>query len=178
MVVTGDKDALQLITDKTKVKLVTTAMGSSMSRDMTPESFFAEYGFEPIHMIDLKALMGDNSDHLIGVPGVCEKTAKDLIGKYRSIEAIYEKLPEIDAKPGVIKKLTEENIPYGKHCATRLEPNDYDKYDYFICMEERNISNTLRIFGTDPDNKIFKLLSKDIADPWYTGNFNDTIQYH
>ena len=107
VVVTGDKDALQLITHKTKVKLVTTAMGSSISRDMTPETFFAEYGFEPIHMIDLKALMGDNSDHLIGVPGVGEKTAKDLVCKYRSIETIYEKLPEIDAKPGVIKKLTE-----------------------------------------------------------------------
>ena len=107
VVVTGDKDALQLITHKTKVKLVTTAMGSSISRDMTPETFFAEYGFEPIHMIDLKALMGDNSDHLIGVPGVGEKTAKDLVCKYRSIETIYEKLPEIDAKPGVIKKLAE-----------------------------------------------------------------------
>ena len=105
VIVTGDKDSLQLITDHTKVKLVTTSMGNSASRDMTPETFFAEYGFEPIHMIDLKALMGDNSDHLAGVPGVGEKTAMDLIQKYRTINAIYEKLPDIEAKPGVIKKL-------------------------------------------------------------------------
>ena len=105
VIVTGDKDSLQLITEHTKVKLVTTSMGSSTSRDMTPDTFFAEYGFEPIHMIDLKALMGDASDHLPGVPGVGEKTAMALIQKYRSIDAIYEKLPDIEAKPGVIKKL-------------------------------------------------------------------------
>ena len=105
VIVTGDKDSLQLITEHTKVKLVTTSMGSSTSRDMTPESFFAEYGFEPIHMIDLKALMGDASDHLTGVPGIGEKTALDLIRKYRTIDAIYEKLPDIDARSAVIKKL-------------------------------------------------------------------------
>ena len=84
---------------------MTSSMGSSTTRDMTPETFFEQYGFEPIHMIDLKALMGDNSDHLIGVPGVGEKTAMALIQKYRTIDAIYTQMPEIDAKPGVIKKL-------------------------------------------------------------------------
>ncbi len=105
VIVTGDKDSLQLITEHTKVKLVTSSMGNSTTRDMTPETFFEQYGFEPIHMIDLKALMGDNSDHLIGVPGVGEKTAMALIQKYRSIDAIYAQMPEIEAKPGVIKKL-------------------------------------------------------------------------
>ena len=105
VIVTGDKDSLQLIDAHTKVKLVTTRMGSSTTRDMTPESFFEEYGFEPIHMIDLKALMGDASDHLTGVPGVGEKTALDLIRKYRSIDEIYRRLPELDAKPGVLRKL-------------------------------------------------------------------------
>lgn len=80
-----------------------------------------------------------------------------------------------DIYPPAKRKLEEENIPYSKHSATRLEPDDYTKYDYFICMEERNISNTLRIFGSDPNDKITKLLNKDIADPWYTGNFNDTF---
>ena len=80
-----------------------------------------------------------------------------------------------DIYPPAKRKLEEENIPYSNHSATRLEPDDYTKYDYFICMEERNISNTLRIFGSDPNNKITKLLNKDIADPWYTGNFNDTF---
>lgn len=107
VVVTGDKDSLQLITDHTKVKLVSTRMGQTTTKDMTPAAFREQYGFDPIHMIDLKALMGDSSDNIPGVPGVGEKTAMDLIQKYGSIDAIYEKLPDIDAKPAAVKKLTE-----------------------------------------------------------------------
>ena len=107
VVVTGDKDSLQLITDHTKVKLVSTRMGQTTTKDMTPASFREQYGFDPVHMIDLKALMGDPSDNITGVPGVGEKTAMALIQEYQSIDAIYEKLPDIHAKPAVIRKLTE-----------------------------------------------------------------------
>ena len=103
--VTGDKDSLQLITDHTMVKLVSTRMGQTTTKDMTPEAFTADYGFAPIHMVDLKALMGDASDNIPGVPGVGEKTAMALVQKYESVAAIYAALPDIDAKPGVIKKL-------------------------------------------------------------------------
>ena len=106
VVVTGDKDSLQLITEHTKVKLVSTRMGQTATKDMTPEAFREQYGFAPIHMIDLKALMGDTSDNIPGVPGIGEKTAMDLIQKYGSVDTIYEKLPEIDAKPAAVKKLT------------------------------------------------------------------------
>ena len=61
-----------------------------------------------------------------------------------------------DIYPSAKRKLEEENIPYDNHSATRLEPDDYQKYDYFICMEERNITNSLRIFESDPNNKIIK----------------------
>ena len=107
VVVTGDKDSLQLITDHTKVKLVSTRMGHTTTKDMTPETFRDQYGFDPIHMIDLKALMGDSSDNIPGVPGIGEKTAMDLIQKYGSIDTLYGKLPDIDAKPAAIRKLTE-----------------------------------------------------------------------
>jgi DNA polymerase-1 len=107
VVVTGDKDSLQLVTDHTKVKLVSTRMGQTTTKDMTPGSFFEEYGFEPIHMIDLKALMGDSSDNIPGVPGVGEKTAMALVQEYRTIDAIYADLSTLHAKPGVIKKLSE-----------------------------------------------------------------------
>ena len=107
VVVTGDKDSLQLITDHTKVKLVSTRMGQTTTKDMTPETFRDQYGFDPIHMIDLKALMGDSSDNIPGVPGIGEKTAMDLIQKYGSIDTLYGKLPDIDAKPAAIRKLTE-----------------------------------------------------------------------
>ena len=105
--VTGDKDSLQLITDHTRVKLVSTRMGQTTTKDMTPETFRAAYGFEPIHMIDLKALMGDSSDNIPGVPGVGEKTAMALVQEYGSIEEIYRLLPDIHAKPAAIRKLTE-----------------------------------------------------------------------
>ncbi|MGM9662848.1 MAG: DNA polymerase, partial [Oscillospiraceae bacterium] len=105
--VTGDKDSLQLITEKTRVKLVSTRMGQTTTKDMTEESFRAEYGFDPIHMIDLKALMGDSSDNIPGVPGIGEKTAMALIQKYGSIDKLYAAMPEVEAKPAALRKLAE-----------------------------------------------------------------------
>lgn len=122
VVATGDKDSLQLVTEHTTVKLISTRMGQTTTKDMTPESFQDAYGFEPIHIIDLKALMGDASDNIPGVPGIGEKTAMALIQKYRSIDEIYRLLPDIDAKPGVIKKLTEgeESAQQSYHLAMIL----------------------------------------------------------
>ncbi len=107
VVVTGDKDSLQLITDRTKVKLVSTRMGQTTTKDMTPETFREQYGFDPIHMIDLKALMGDSSDNIPGVAGIGEKTAMALIQKYSSIDTLYARMPDIEAKPAALKKLQE-----------------------------------------------------------------------
>lgn len=77
---------------------------------------------------------------------------------------------------GAKEILSKNNISYTNHIAIRLEKDDYDKYDYFICMDDSNIINTLRIFKNDPDNKIVKLLSNDVKDPWYTGNFIETYK--
>ena len=86
---------------------MSTRMGQTTTKDMTEETFREQYGFAPIHMIDLKALMGDASDNIPGVPGVGEKTAMALVQQYHSLAELYRLLPEIDAKPGVIKKLQE-----------------------------------------------------------------------
>ncbi len=107
VVVTGDKDSLQLVSDTVRVKLVSTRMGQTTTREMTPETFREAYGFEPVRMIDLKALMGDASDNIPGVPGIGEKTAMDLIQRYGTVEAIYTELDALDVKPGVRKKLAE-----------------------------------------------------------------------
>ena len=107
VVVTGDKDSLQLVTDRTKVKLVSTRMGQTTTKDMTPETFRETYGFEPIHIIDLKALMGDASDNIPGVKGVGEKTAMALVQKYQTVDALYAAMPDIEAKPAAIRKLAE-----------------------------------------------------------------------
>lgn len=112
ILVTGDRDSLQLITDTTRVKLITSSQGKSVTKEMTRETFRAEYGFEPIHMIDLKALMGDSSDNIPGVAGIGAMTAKALIQMYGSIDQLYAHMPDIcsapnkPAKPNVIKKLS------------------------------------------------------------------------
>ena len=106
-VVTGDKDSLQLITDSTHVFNVKTRMGQTDTIEYTPERFREEYGFAPIRMIDLKALMGDRSDNIPGVPGIGEKTAKDLLVRFGTVADIYRDLDALDIKPGVRKKLTE-----------------------------------------------------------------------
>ena len=106
-VVTGDKDSLQLITDSTHVFNVKTRMGQTDTIEYTPERFREEYGFDPIRMIDLKALMGDSSDNIPGVPGIGEKTAKDLLVRFGTVADIYRDLDALDIKPGVHKKLTE-----------------------------------------------------------------------
>ena len=107
VVVTGDKDSLQLITDSTTVKLVSTRMGRTTTRNMTPEVFREEYGFDPVHIIDLKALMGDTSDNIPGVKGIGEKTAMALLAQYPSIDQLYAHLDTVEVKPAARKKLVE-----------------------------------------------------------------------
>lgn len=151
VIVTGDKDSLQLITDRTKVKLVSTRMGQTTTKDMTPETFREQYGFDPIHMIDLKALMGDTSDNIPGVPGVGEKTAMALVQEYGTIDEIYRLLPDLYAKPAAIRKLTEgeESARHSYWLATIVTdaPLDFDPaenlrrpfrpelYDLFLRLE-------------------------------------------
>ena len=104
-IVTGDKDSLQLVTDQTTVCLVKSRMGQTETILYTPERFGEEYGFAPKRMVDLKALMGDSSDNIPGVPGIGEKTALDLLHRFGSLDAIYADLEALDIKEGVRKKL-------------------------------------------------------------------------
>lgn len=106
VIVTGDRDDLQLVNEKTVCKLTTTSFGKSISTAYTKPVFEEEYGFSPEKMIDLKALWGDASDNIPGVAGVGEKTAKDLIQRFGTIEEIYENLEKLDIKPGVRDKLS------------------------------------------------------------------------
>jgi len=105
VIVTGDKDSLQLISDSTKVCNVKSRMGQTETVLYTPQRFFEEYGFEPKHMIDLKALMGDSSDNIPGVAGIGEKTAMSLVQRFKSIDRIYDEIDSEDIKEAVRKKL-------------------------------------------------------------------------
>ena len=80
---------------------------------------------------------------------------------------------------GTVRKLREEGIPVIPHRAVQMTKKDYEAYDYLIGMDDWNIRNMQRITGGDPEQKICKLLEfagsrRDIADPWYTGNFDVT----
>ena len=79
-----------------------------------------------------------------------------------------------DIYPPAKDKLREKKIPFDRHYAKRVEKDDLEKFDYFICMEDNNISNLQRIIGNS--DKIIKLLDRDISDPWYTGEFEKTYQ--
>ena len=119
-ILTGDKDDLQLATDKVKINLVITRMGKTETTLMGKDEVLEKYGVTPKEFIDVKGLMGDTSDNIPGVKGIGEKTAFSLIEKYKSIENIYDNLDEIEATPSVKKKLSEgrEDALFSKKLAT------------------------------------------------------------
>ena len=100
-VLSGDRDLLQLISPCVTVLLATTGDTVRYDRD----AFFAKYGIEPEEFVDLKALMGDSSDHIYGVPGVGEKTALKLIKDFHSIDGVYENLADASITKGLRAKL-------------------------------------------------------------------------
>ena len=104
-IATGDRDSLQLIGARTTVLLASSKMGRSETV-VCDEAYFQEkYGTTPMHLVDIKALMGDSSDNIPGVAGIGEKTALKLIGQYGDIETIYADLEHIDATKSVKAKL-------------------------------------------------------------------------
>ncbi|MGM9616193.1 DNA polymerase I [Butyricicoccus sp.] len=108
LIVTGDKDSLQLIGGGTSVLLAVTRRGQTTTTEYTTEVFREQYGFDPIHMIDLKALMGDTSDNIPGVSGIGEKTAMGLIQKFGSVQAVYDNIDDPFIKKGQRSKLLED----------------------------------------------------------------------
>jgi len=107
LILTGDKDDLQLASELTKVKLVVTRMGATTTTVLGSGEVYEKYAVTPSEFIDVKALMGDASDNIPGVKGIGEKTAFSLIEQYKSLDNIYNSLEDIEATPSVKKKLEE-----------------------------------------------------------------------
>ena len=103
VIVTGDRDSLQLIGEHVCVKLLSSRQGQTITTRYDEALFTQEYGFAPIRLIDLKALMGDSSDNIPGVAGVGPKTASTLLQTYGTLDGVYEGLPQI--KESVRRKL-------------------------------------------------------------------------
>ena len=105
VIATGDRDSLQLVSDQTTVRLVTTKFGASQSTLYTAEKIREEYGVSPRQLIDIKAIQGDSSDNIPGVPGIGPKGAGELIQQYGSLENVYAHLEDETMKPALAKKL-------------------------------------------------------------------------
>ena len=124
---------------------------------------------------------------------ICRSTMAESVMTYLVKEAGLDSCIEINSAAtsreeignlphyGTVNKLREKRIPVIPHRAAQMTRGDYDYYDYLIGMDSANIRNMIRIAGGDTDNKIYKLLpiagiSRDVADPWYTGNFEETYE--
>ena len=119
---------------------------------------------------------------------MAEFILKDLVQKKNKQEefyissaatSYYNELEKEEMYGDAKQILKEMNIPYEKHIAKQIKKEDYEKYDYILAMEEKNIKDILKIVGPDKQNKIYKLLdftpkTGNIADPWYTGDFHTT----
>ncbi len=101
VIITGDRDAYQLVDEHTDVYITKT--GVSDLYKLNKDNFCAEIGYEPARVIDMKALMGDSSDNIPGVPGIGEKTAFRLVTAYGALDSIYEHIGELE--PSIRKKL-------------------------------------------------------------------------
>ncbi len=136
VIATGDRDSLQLVSDKTSVHLCT----NKQDILYTPEKITEEYGVTPKELIEIKAIQGDISDNIPGVAGIGPKGAGELIRKYHSVEYIYEHIDELDIKDGVRNKLknSKENAllsrMLGEICKT--VPIDTDPKNYIVKMED------------------------------------------
>ena len=148
VIVTGDRDSLQLIDRNVHVKLVISKPGQTTATLYTEELFREEYGFEPKKLIDLKALMGDSSDNIPGVAGVGPKTAKELLAKFGSLDGVYENIDDASIRPKLREKLVndKENAYLSYDLATiRPEaPIDFEPKDAIV--QPYNRSELYKLF--------------------------------
>ena len=123
---------------------------------------------------------------------ICRSTMAQFVMEYMVDQAGLKDIFYIDSAatsreeigngphPGTVRKMREMGIPMRSHRAVQLRRDDYDKYDYIIGMDRWNIKNIMNIIGDDPEGKVSSLLDytdrkgQEIADPWYTGNFEET----
>ncbi len=176
-IISSDKDLLQLISDEVVVKL----LKSNDSILMDKNEFFQTYQTEPIHMIDLKALMGDSSDNIPGVKGIGEKGAIQLISKYGSLDGVYQHLEELTPKMREKLEADKENAYMSYDIATiyREVPLNFSLDDcqykgfipeqYKAILEELEFYSLLKKLSFNGEKKEEKeekkeILIKDISE--------------
>ena len=136
VIVTGDRDSLQLIDENVHVKLVISKPGQTTATLYNQEKFREEYGFEPKKMVDLKSLMGDSSDNIPGVAGVGPKTATELLLKFGSLNGVYENIQDDSIRPKLREKLeSNKDMAYLSYDLATIRcdaPIDFEPKDAII----------------------------------------------
>ena len=184
-IATGDKDDLQLASDKTKVILTVTKSGYNETIIYDDKAVKEKYHVTPTEFIDVKALMGDPSDNIPGVKGVGEKTAMSLIEKHHSIEYIYENIDDIGLKGAMLQKMKDgremafmskelatinRNTPIefnAEKCVFDGFENNGELYEILKRLELNSIITKLDLSGVDnvkENEDIFKDFSYQVGD--------------
>ena len=136
VIVTGDRDSLQLIDENVHVKLVISKAGQTTATLYDLAKFREEYGFEPKKLIDLKALMGDSSDNIPGVAGVGPKTASDLLQRFGSLDGVYENIDDKSIRPKLREKLVNDRenayLSYDLASIRPEAPIDFEPRDAIV----------------------------------------------
>lgn len=182
VIVTGDRDNLQLIDEHVRVKLVITKGGQTTSTLYDEAKFREEYGFAPKKLIDLKALMGDSSDNIPGVAGVGAKTAAQLLKEFGSLDGVYENLESASIRPKLREKLEagkesaylsyelativpEAPIEFAPEDALRRESNRAELYQLFVRLEFVKLIDRYGLRGADQESAAEKKASIRRLEP-------------
>lgn len=189
-IVTGDKDSLQLINDETEVWL--TKKGITEIQVMNTQTLKETMGIEPYQVIEMKALMGDSSDNIPGVPGVGEKTATDLLLKYQTLDGVYEHIDEIKGKLQE-KLIANKDMAYlSKQLATIITDYKIDvnlddfKYDFpfssevYKFFEKYDFNSLLKkpeLFTDVEIDKLFEQYSANVIEIESVNQLQEVVKY-
>ncbi|MGE5615013.1 MAG: DNA polymerase I [Bacillota bacterium] len=183
VIVTGDRDALQLASEKTRILLPITRAGRTETEEYDANAVVAAYGITPPQFIDVKGLMGDKSDNIPGVPGIGKVTAFELIKKYGSLEGVYENIESIEKKSLREKLESSRELAFlSKRMATiernmpelcrleELERTDFDRERLYGIFKRLEFKSMIEKFGLGElsrlqDDNISELYFEIIDDP-------------
>ncbi len=162
LLVTGDKDYLQLATDTTKVLI--TKKGITEMEEYDRDAIIEKYGITPEKLIDLKGLMGDKSDNIPGVPGIGEKTGLKLLQKYDTMEKIYENIDDISGKKLKENLIENKNIAFLSRKLGEIITNiklEIEIED--IKVKESNSEKLIKLFEDLEFNSLINKVSQEYS---------------